>query len=101
MKLGEVLKLVAGHLEAQGQPCALVGGLGLAALGLPRATLDLDLLVPAETQGTLIDLEGLGYETLHRSTGYSNHLHADESLGPPAARRPRLDTAAGRPEFVL
>ena len=61
---------------------ALVGGLGLAALGLPRATLDLDLLVPAEAQGRLIEfMERSGYETPHRSAGYSNHLHPDESMG--------------------
>ena len=82
VKLGEVLKRIAEHLDTQGAPCALVGGLGLAALGLPRATLDLDLLVAAEAQDSLIDfMERLGYETLHRSTGYSNHLHEDESLG--------------------
>ncbi len=82
MKLGEVLRPIAEYLEAQGQPCALVGGLGLAAHGLPRATLDLDLLVPAEAQTALIEfMEELGYDTLHRSSGYSNHLHPDEALG--------------------
>ncbi len=82
MKLGHVLEMIAGHLESEGHPVALVGGLGLAALGLPRATLDLDLLVPAEAQGGLIEfMEERGYETLHRSSGYSNHLHPDESLG--------------------
>lgn len=74
--------MIAGHLELQGHPVALIGGIGLAALGLPRATLDLDLLVPADAQEALIEfMERHGYETLYRSPGYSNHLHPDESLG--------------------
>ncbi len=82
MRLGRVLKLIGDHLDGQGYPCALIGGLGLAAHGLPRATLDLDLLVPAAAQDSVIGfMEELGYETLHRSTGYSNHLHEDESFG--------------------
>lgn len=82
MKLGRVLKLIGDHLDGEGHPCALVGGLALAAHGLPRATLDIDLVVPAAAQDSVIGfMEGLGYETLHRSTGYSNHLHEDESLG--------------------
>lgn len=82
MELARILRLIGDHLEAHGQPCALVGGLGLAAHGLPRATLDLDLLVPAAAQESLIEfMEGLGYETLYRSSGYSNHLHAEQSFG--------------------
>jgi hypothetical protein len=49
---------------------------------LPRTTLDLDLAVERRAQDDVISyLEGLGYETLHRSEGYSNHLHADSSRG--------------------
>jgi hypothetical protein len=47
-----------------------------------RATADLDLVVEARGRETLISfLESLGYETLHASAGYSNHLHAMASLG--------------------
>ena len=39
-------------------------------------------VVEADAQPLVIELvETLGYETLHRSTGYSNHLHADTALG--------------------
>lgn len=63
-------------------PFALIGGLGLAALGIPRATVDLGLLVPRAAQDAVIAaMEELGYDTLHRSSGYSNHLHADPLLG--------------------
>ena len=40
------------------------------------------MLVPRGIQGRLVEwLESEGYETLHRSEGYSNHLHADPELG--------------------
>ncbi|MDX1500719.1 MAG: nucleotidyltransferase family protein [Thermoanaerobaculia bacterium] len=82
MDLGAVLRRIAAHLEEEKQPFALVGALALAALGQPRATLDLDLLISADAQETVVELmESLGYETLHRSTGYSNHLHEDPAWG--------------------
>jgi nucleotidyltransferase AbiEii toxin of type IV toxin-antitoxin system len=60
----------------------LVGALALAAYGLPRTTLDLDLAVERRAQDDVISyLESRGYETLHRSEGYSNHLHSDASRG--------------------
>jgi hypothetical protein len=82
VNFGEVLERIAKRLEAEKVPFALIGGLGLAAFGIPRATVDLDLLVPRAAQDAVIALmEGLGYQTLHRSSGYSNHLHADPLLG--------------------
>jgi len=82
MDFATVLGRIAERLERQGEPFALVGGLGLAALGFTRSTLDLDLLVPARAQDAVVALmEELGYETLHRSSGFSNHLHADEAFG--------------------
>ena len=43
---------------------AVVGGIALAAYGLPRLTLDLDLVVEARAQDDLIQfLESLGYKT--------------------------------------
>ena len=82
MDFAAVLGRIRDHLESKNHPLALVGGLGLAAFGIVRATLDLDLLVPAQAQADVLDLmDELGYETLHRSSGYSNHLHRDERLG--------------------
>ena len=61
---------------------ALIGGVGLAAYGLARTTLDLDLVTEARARDELIGfLEAAGYETLHRSGGYSNHLHTRAALG--------------------
>lgn len=63
-------------------PYVLIGGVALASYGRPRMTLDLDLLVDASTQDDLIHfMEAEGYETLHRSAGYSNHLAPDDRRG--------------------
>jgi hypothetical protein len=73
---------VAPLLEEHGFPCAAVGGLGLHAYGHSRVTFDLDLVTRAEAQAPLVALlEELGYETLHRSPGYSNHSHPDPEWG--------------------
>src|SRR4051812_38243814 len=54
----------------------------MAALRPPRTTLHLDILVGAAAQVELVGLlERLGYETLNRSAGYSNHLHHDAAWG--------------------
>jgi len=59
-----------------------VGALGLHAYGHDRATFDLDLATDAAAQQPLVSfLEGLGYETVHVSPGYSNHAHADGDWG--------------------
>lgn len=44
----EDLKRLARSLEEQGAPYLLIGGYALAAHGYARATVDIDLLVPAD-----------------------------------------------------
>lgn len=67
---------------ARGYRSAIVGGVAMAAYGLARTTLDLDLVTEAAAQDELVaQLESMGYETLHRSPGYSNHLSSDPALG--------------------
>jgi hypothetical protein len=69
-------------LEGLNAPVAVVGALALGAYGVARATRDLDLLTVRAVQAALVSsLESLGYETLHVSPGYSNHLHADAARG--------------------
>jgi len=73
---------VAAFLDGKGYPCAVVGGLGLHAHGRSRATFDLDLVTRSGAQEPLVAfLEEVGYETLHRSEGYSNHSHPDPEWG--------------------
>lgn len=78
MDFGKVLGVVSGFLEEKEARFAVIGGVALVALGLPRTTVDLDFIVDSSVQDELIGfLESRGYETLHRSSGYSNHRHAD------------------------
>lgn len=82
MDFERALREVGDFLDRRGAPWAVVGGLGLAALGFPRSTLDLDLVVTAAVQDDLVDhLEAEGFRTLHRSPGYSNHQHPDPERG--------------------
>lgn len=82
MDFGRVLQTVAGFFERTGVRYAIAGAFGLHAYGLSRATFDLDLVTQSEAQRELVGfLESLGYETLHVSPGYSNHLHALEAMG--------------------
>ena len=77
-----VLRTVSDWFESKDVDFALIGGVALAAYGYPRLTLDLDFVVDAGAQDELIELmEAEGYETLHRSAGYSNHLSVDRELG--------------------
>ena len=54
----------------------------MSTYGLARATQDLDFVAERDFQNPLIGyLEGAGYRTLYRSTGYSNHVHSDIAAG--------------------
>jgi hypothetical protein len=82
MDFARVLALVTGFAAERGIRTALIGGLAMAAHGLPRTTFDLDLAVDGDHQDEVIRLlEANGYRTLHRSIGYSNHLHTDAAMG--------------------
>ena len=61
---------------------ALVGAFALKAYGYLRATEDVDFLVRGAYQDRIIAyLESLGYETIYRSAGFSNHVHPLANLG--------------------
>jgi hypothetical protein len=77
-----VLHEIVPFFEGRKVRYAVIGGVGLAGYGMSRATVDLDFVVDASDQQEVIHfLESLGYQTLHRSTGYSNHQHPDPDLG--------------------
>ena len=70
------LEQITAFLASHDRPCAVIGGVALAAYGHPRMTLDLDLVTHADAQNAVMAfMESRGFATLHRSTGYSNHLH--------------------------
>lgn len=73
------LGTVFAHARAR---WAVAGAWALHAYGLTRATLDFDLVTEARVQHALVGhLIALGYETLHASEGFSNHLHPDPAWG--------------------
>lgn len=73
---------IGAFLRGSGFPFAVVGGVALAGYGHPRMTLDLDLVTDAAAQDAVVAfMESRGFTTLHRSSGYSNHLHADRARG--------------------
>jgi len=61
---------------------ALIGAFALKAYGYTRATQDIDFLVRGRDQDKIVEmLESTGFETIYRSTGYSNHVHPISGLG--------------------
>jgi hypothetical protein len=82
LDFAKVLAEIARFLEAERARFGLAGAFALQAHGLQRATSDLDLVVEARAQPALLTfLDTLGYERLHVSEGYSNHLHPDPVWG--------------------
>ena len=82
MRFGKVLATVTGFLASRGHRFAVIGGIALVGYGLPRTTLDADLVVDAAAQDEILRfLESLGYQTIHLSRGYSNHAHPDPDWG--------------------
>jgi hypothetical protein len=78
----KVLMTIARYFEREGVKFAVIGAFALHAYGRSRLTQDLDFVTEAAGQAALIAyLESLGYQTLHRSEGYSNHLHSDSAMG--------------------
>lgn len=82
MDFPRVLSTLAEFLERESIRYAVIGAFGLQAYGLGRATMDVDLVAEAEAQQAILAfLESLGYDTLHVSAGYSNHLHSMPAMG--------------------
>ena len=72
------LDVVQSFLGERGFRMAVIGGVALAAYGHPRLTLDLDVVTESAAQDPFVAMmESRGFETLHRSPGYSNHHHAE------------------------
>lgn len=82
MNLKTVLHNLVGFFDREGIDHALIGAFALKAYGYVRATQDVDFLVRSRDQDKIVHyLESLGYETLYRSKGFSNHVHALAKLG--------------------
>lgn len=81
MDLGRTLTLVANAFLAEQIPFGLIGGMALSALGVPRATGDIDFLVDG-TRAQDADrlLTGHRYRAIHRSAEAANYVPDDLAL---------------------
>jgi hypothetical protein len=60
----------------------LIGGMAMKAWGRARLTKDVDFAVDRANQDRLlIFAQSLGYETLHVSEAFSNHVHPETRYG--------------------
>jgi len=82
MNIKTIFRSLTRFFKQEGIDYALVGAFALKAYGYLRATEDVDFLVRGAYQNRIIAyLESLGYETIYRSAGYSNHVHPLANLG--------------------
>src|SRR5436309_16123753 len=82
MEFERVLRMFVDFLDRERIRYAIVGGLAVAAWGRKRSTKDADFAVDLTNQQRVVAFaESSGYETLHISSGFSNHVHPDPALG--------------------
>lgn len=82
LNIKTIFRSLIGFFKQANIDYALVGAFALKAYGYLRATQDVDFLVRADHQDRIIThLDSLGYETIYRSEGYSNHVHPLANLG--------------------
>ena len=82
MDFERVLRDLAGDFTARGVPYALIGGFALGALGLPRATMDLDFLVSRDALPRVDDImQRRGYRLRYRSENVSQFVADSANLG--------------------
>lgn len=73
-------RIITDFFEKEKIEYAVIGAMALHAYGYTRATVDIDFIVKFQEQSKIIDfLESLGFETINKSEGFSNHVLA---IGP-------------------
>jgi hypothetical protein len=81
MTLKDRFKILTEFFDREHLDFAVIGAFALYAYGYTRATRDIDFITRFENQQkTVTYLESLGFETLHCSNGYSNHLHTTDGV---------------------
>jgi len=76
MKIREQFEILTKFFERENLDYAVVGAFALYAYGYTRVTRDIDFVTRIEYQDKIVAyLESIGFETLNRSAGFSNHLH--------------------------
>lgn len=82
MNFEAVTKMILDQFKKQNVRCAIIGGFALHALGLERATNDIDFLVHVEDVSKIKSiLNGLGYEITHESKDVVNFWGKLKELG--------------------
>lgn len=82
MEFDLVLKRLLREFKEEKVRYALMGGFALGALGIPRATFDLDFLVNREDLDKIDRiLKALGYELYFRSENVSQYKSSDPKMG--------------------
>ena len=76
MALKDIFCAIAEMFEREKADYAVIGAFALHAYGYTRATKDLDFVTRLAFRDKVISfLDSLGFETLHSSDAFSNHLH--------------------------
>ena len=82
MNFKKVFEALVSFFEERRIDYALIGAFALMAYGYARFTRDVDFVVRKENKEHIIAfVESLGYETIYKSEGFSNHVHPISSLG--------------------
>jgi hypothetical protein len=82
MQFTKVLTTFADFFERERIRWAIAGGVAIAAWGYERGTQDMDFVVSGEDRERVTSFaESIGYETVHTSESFSNHVHPTEALG--------------------
>jgi hypothetical protein len=80
MSIAEHFKLVTSFFSERKLDYAIIGAFALQAYGYTRATKDIDFITRLDSQPAIVGyMESLGFETLQRTNGFSNHIHAIEA----------------------
>ena len=76
LSLKEVCQSVSDYFKREQFDYAIIGAFALYGYGYVRATKDVDFITRLQYESNIVAfLESLGFETLHRSESFSNHLH--------------------------
>ncbi len=79
MILKKQFKILTEFFNQEHFDYAVIGAFALYAYGYTRATRDMDFITRIQYQDRIVGyLESLGFETLNRSEGFSNHLHLQD-----------------------
>ena len=74
-------KILTGFLSDNNIEFSIIGAYALYAYGYIRATKDIDFITKLENQAKIVQyLESIGFETLNKSEGFSNHIHNIDSI---------------------